>query len=84
MTNAVTIHNHDGIAVLLVDNPPVGLVKVRLMVCVLHSLPRRNRQLGRESAPLDQRGRASLFVNFAGDEMALLDCNGCGPGRELS
>ena len=72
MTNAVTIHNHDGIAVLLVDNPPVGLVKVRLMVCVLHSLPRRNRQLGRESAPLDQRGRASLFVNFAGYEMTLM------------
>jgi hypothetical protein len=25
-----------------------------------------------ESARLDQRGRASLFVDFAGDEMALL------------
>ena len=28
--------------------------------------------LSREAAPLDQRGRASLFVNLAGHEMALL------------
>ena len=28
--------------------------------------------LGREGAPLGQRGAAPLFVNLAGDEMALL------------
>jgi len=28
--------------------------------------------LGREGAPLGQRGGAPLFVNLAGDEMALL------------
>ena len=30
------------------------------------------RRLGREGAPLGQRGGAPLFVNLAGDEMALL------------
>jgi hypothetical protein len=29
-------------------------------------------RLGRESAPLGQRGGAPLFVDLAGDEMALL------------
>ena len=33
---------------------------------------KRKRLLGRESAPFDQCGRASLFVNFAGYEMTLL------------
>ena len=33
---------------------------------------RPKRRLGREGAPLGQRGGASLFVNLAGDEMALL------------
>ena len=31
-----------------------------------------SQSLSREAAPLDQRGRASLFVNLAGHEMALL------------
>ena len=30
------------------------------------------RRLGRDGAPLGQRGGAPLFVNLAGDEMALL------------
>jgi hypothetical protein len=34
--------------------------------------PRACQSLGREAAPLDQRGRASLFVNLAGHEMTLL------------
>ncbi len=34
--------------------------------------PRPKRPLGREVAPLGQRAGSSLFVNFAGDEMALL------------
>ena len=32
----------------------------------------RKRYLSREGAPLGQCGRASLLVNLAGDEMALL------------
>ena len=35
-----------------------------------HARPKR--RLGREGAPLGQRGGAPLFVNLAGDEMALL------------
>jgi len=31
-----------------------------------------SQSLSREAAPLDQRGRASLFVNLACHEMALL------------
>jgi hypothetical protein len=34
--------------------------------------PRACQSLSREAAPLDQRGRASLFVNLAGHEMTLL------------
>src|SRR5208337_4594750 len=34
--------------------------------------PDRSGHLGREGAPLGQRAGSSLFVNFAGDEMALL------------
>ena len=33
---------------------------------------RPKRRLGREGAPLGQRGGAPLFVSLAGDEMALL------------
>ena len=36
------------------------------------STRRPERRLGREGAPLGQRGGAPLFVNLAGDEMALL------------
>jgi len=35
-------------------------------------LPKPKRRLGGESAPLSQRGRASVFVNVAVDEMTLL------------
>jgi hypothetical protein len=35
-------------------------------------MPRASQSLSREAAPLDQRGRASLFVNLAGHEMTLL------------
>ena len=35
-----------------------------------HAKPKR--LLGRESAPFGQRGQASLFVDFAGDEMTFL------------
>jgi len=34
--------------------------------------PTLNRHSSREGAPLGQCGRASLLVNLAGDEMALL------------
>jgi hypothetical protein len=37
-----------------------------------HGMPRASQSLSREAAPLDQHGRASLFVNLAGHEMALL------------
>ncbi len=37
-----------------------------------HGMPRASQSLSREAAPLDQRGRASLFVNLAGHEMTLL------------
>ena len=37
-----------------------------------HSMPKPKRLLGRESAPFGQRGQASLFVDFAGDEMTFL------------
>jgi hypothetical protein len=32
----------------------------------------RSQSLSREAAPLEQRGRASLFVDLAGHEMTLL------------
>ena len=35
-------------------------------------MPRASQLLSREAAPLDQSGRASLFVDFAGHEMTLL------------
>ena len=35
-------------------------------------MPRASQSLSREAAPLDQRGRAFLFVDFAGHEMALV------------
>jgi hypothetical protein len=34
--------------------------------------PNPGASLGNESAPLGQRGRTSVLVNYAGDEMALL------------
>ena len=37
-----------------------------------HSVPKPKQRLGHDSAPLGQRGGASLFVNVARDEMALL------------
>ena len=39
---------------------------------IWRSVPKPKQRLGRDSAPLGQRGRASLFVYFASDEMALL------------
>ena len=39
---------------------------------VSDAAPRPKRPLGCEGAPLGQRAGSSLFVNFAGDEMALL------------
>jgi hypothetical protein len=35
-------------------------------------MPSASQSLSREAAPLDQRGRASPFVNLAGHEMTLL------------
>ena len=35
-------------------------------------MPRASQSLIREAAPLDHRGRASLFVNLVGHEMTLL------------
>src|SRR5208283_2812689 len=49
-----------------------ALSEQRQVVCVGLSTPRPKRRLGREGAPLGQRGGAPLFVNLAGDEMALL------------
>ena len=49
-----------------------ALSEQRQVVCVGRSTPRPKRRLGREGAPLGQRGGAPLFVNLAGDEMALL------------
>ena len=48
-----------------------ALSEQRQVVCV-GSKRRPKRRLGREGAPLGQRGGAPLFVNLAGDEMALL------------
>jgi hypothetical protein len=42
----------------------------RQVVCGSKRRPKR--RLGREDAPLGQHGRASLFVNLAGDKMALV------------
>jgi len=57
-------------------NPHVGdaVSEQRQVVCVGRSTRRPKRRLGREGAPapLGQRGGAPLFVNLAGDEMALL------------
>ena len=49
-----------------------ALSEQRQVVCVGLSKRRPKRRLGREGAPLGQRGGAPLFVNLAGDEMALL------------
>ena len=49
-----------------------ALSEQRQVVCVGRSTRRPKRRLGREGAPLGQRGGAPLFVNLAGDEMALL------------
>ncbi len=49
-----------------------ALSEQRQVVCVGRSKRRPKRRLGREGAPLGQRGGASLLVNLAGDEMALL------------
>ena len=51
---------------------PAALSEQRQVVCVGRSKRRPKRRLGREGAPLGQRGGAPLFVNLAGDEMALL------------
>ena len=52
--------------------PARALSEQRQVVCVGRSERRPKRRLGREGAPLGQRGGAPLFVNLAGDEMALL------------
>ena len=50
-----------------------ALSEQRQVVCVGRSKRRpERRDAGREGAPLGQRGGAPLFVNLAGDEMALL------------
>ena len=51
---------------------PGALSEQRRVVCVGRSKRRPKRRLGREGAPLGQRGGAPLFVSLAGDEMALL------------
>jgi len=50
----------------------LALSEQRQVVCVGRSTRRPKRRLGREGAPIGQRGGAPLFVNLAGDEMALL------------
>jgi hypothetical protein len=35
-------------------------------------MPKASQSLSRDAAPLEQRGRASLFVNLAGHEMTFL------------
>ena len=54
------------------SSPRLALSEQRQVVCVGRSTGRPKRRLGREGAPLGQRGGAPLFVNLAGDEMALL------------
>ena len=49
-----------------------ALSEQRQVVCVGRSTRRPKRRLGREGAPLGQRGGAPLFVSLAGDEMTLL------------
>ena len=49
-----------------------ALSEQRQVVWVGRSKRRPKRRFGREGAPLGQRGGAPLFVNLAGDEMALL------------
>ena len=49
-----------------------ALSEQRQVVWECRSMPRPKRRLGGEGAPLGQRGRAPLFVDLAGDEMALL------------
>ena len=55
-----------------IDGIEKALSEQRQVVCVGRSKRRPKRRLGREGAPLGQRGGAPLFVNLAGDEMALL------------
>ena len=49
-----------------------ALSEQQQVVCVGRSTLRTQRRLGREGAPLGQRDGAPLFVDLAGDEMALL------------
>ena len=57
---------------LICDEGVKALSEQRQVVCVGRSTRRPKRRLGREGAPLGHRGGAPLFVNLAGDEMALL------------
>ena len=54
------------------SQPYGALSEQRQVACVWRSALRPKRPLGREGAPLGQRGEAPLFVNLAGGEMALL------------
>ena len=56
----------------IIDADTRALSEQRQVVCVGRSTRRPKRRLGREGAPLGQRGGAPLFVSLAGDEMALL------------
>jgi hypothetical protein len=49
-----------------------ALSEQRQVVCLLHSYSRPKWLSDHERAPLAERGRASLFVDFAGDEMTFL------------
>ena len=51
---------------------PTGVVKVTAVRRLVGTRPLSNDNLHRKGAPLRQCGRASLFVNLPGDEMALL------------
>ena len=48
------------------------LSEQRQLSCEQHSSPNPKLQLRRKGTPLRQRSRASLLVDFAADEMALL------------
>jgi hypothetical protein len=47
-----------------------GFVIVTTPVHERHGMPRASQSLGREAAPFDLRGRASVFVNLAGHDEA--------------
>ncbi len=54
------------------DIVPMALSEQRQVLWECQSMTNPKRRLSGDGAPLGQRGRAPLFVDLAGDEMALL------------